>query len=114
MAVKSSYGIGLMVLAGAIGAAAGIYDYYTVASGIDGTGGVELVVVSSLLMVIGALVVMALGRGLLSGVFLLLLLLDVIGTGLASYFLESGLIMGAMALAALGWLLNMNARGRTA
>lgn len=114
MAVRSSYGIGLMILAGALGAAAGIYDYYTVASGIDGTGGVELVVVSSLLMVFGALVVMALGRGLLSGVFLLLLLLDVIGTGTAAYFLESGLIMAAMSLAALGWLLSMNARGRTA
>ncbi len=114
MAVRSSYGAGLMVLAGVLGAVAGIYDYYTVASGIDGTGGVELVIVSSLLMVCGALVVLALGRGLLASVFLLLLLLDVIGTGTAAYFLESGLIMGAMALAALGWLLSMNARGRTA
>jgi hypothetical protein len=103
-----------MLLAGALGAAAGTYDFYTLATGIDGTGGVELVIASSLLMVFGALMVVLLGRGLLAGVFLLLLLLDVIGTGVAGYFLESGLIMAAMVLAALGWILQMNSRGRVA
>jgi hypothetical protein len=103
-----------MLLAGALAAAAGIYDFYNVAGGIDGTGGVELVIASSLLMVFGAVMVIILGRGLLAGVFVFLLLLDVIGTGLAAYFLESGLIMAAMALAALGWILHMNARGRVA
>ena len=114
MSSRSWRGAGLMLLAGALGAAAGMYDFYNVASGIDGTGGVELVIASSILMVFGALMVMLLGRGLIAGIFLLLLLLDVIGTGVAAYFLESGLIMAAMALAALGWILHMNARGRAA
>jgi hypothetical protein len=35
-----------MLLAGALGAIAAIYDFYTVSSGIDGTGGVELVIAS--------------------------------------------------------------------
>jgi hypothetical protein len=103
-----------MLLAGTLGAAAGLYDFYTVSTGIDGTGGVQLVIAACLLMVFGALMVLLLGRGFLAGVFLLLLLLDVIGTGVAAYFLESGLIMAAMALAALGWVLNMNRRGRAA
>jgi hypothetical protein len=101
-----------MLLAGALGATAAIYDFYSASSGIDGTGGVELVIASSLLMVLGALVVMMLGRGILAGIFALLLLLDVIGTGVAGYFLESGLVMGTMALAALGWLIHVTAAGR--
>lgn len=114
MGSKSWRGAGLMLLAGVLGAAAGIYDFYNVAGGIDGTGGVELVIASCLLMVFGALMVLLLGRGLVAGIFLLLLLLDVIGTGVAAYFLESGLIMAAMALAALGWIVHMNMRGRAA
>ncbi len=114
MAVRSRRGSGLMLLAGALGAAAAIYDFYTVSTGIDGTGGVELVIASSLLMVFGALMVLVLGRGFLAGIFLLLLLLDVIGTGVAGYFLESPMIMGAMALGALGWLLHMTSSGRNA
>ena len=103
-----------MLLAGILGAAAGLYDFYTVTTGIDGTGGVQLVVASCLLMVFGALMLLLLGRGFLAGVFVFLLLLDVVGTGVAAYFLESGLVMAAMALAALGWIIQMNSRGRAA
>lgn len=114
MATRSGRGSGLILLAGALGAAAAFYDFNTVSTGIDGTGGAELVIASSLLMVFAALMVLLLGRGLLAGVFLLLLLLDVIGTGVAGYFLESPMIMGAMALAALGWLLHIRSAGREA
>jgi hypothetical protein len=114
MSSGSWRGAGVMLLAGALGAAAGIYDFYDVATGIDGTGGVELVIASCLLMVFGALMVIVLGRGLLASIFRFLLLLDVVGTGTAAYFLESRLIMAAMALAALGWIIHMNTRGRTA
>ena len=103
-----------MLLAGILGAAAGLYDFYTVTTGIDGTGGVQLVVASCLLMVFGALMLLLLGRGFLAGIFVFLLLLDVVGTGVAAYFLESGLVMAAMALAALGWIIQMNSRGRAA
>jgi hypothetical protein len=96
-----------MLLAGALGAIAAVCDFYIVSSGIDGTGGVELVIASSLLMVFGALMVMVLGPGFLAGIFLLLLLLDVIGTGVAGYFLESWMVMGVMVLAALGWLIHV-------
>jgi hypothetical protein len=114
MALRSPYGSGLMILAGTLGAAVGIYDYYAVSTGIDGTGGVELVIISCLLMIFGALVIMMVDGGFLPGLLLLLLLLDVVGTGLAAYFLESGLIMSVMAVAALGWIFQMNDRGRVA
>ena len=103
-----------MLLAGALGASAAAYDFYSVASGIDGTGGVELVIASGLLMVFGAFMLLILGRGIFAGIFLLLLLLDVIGTAVAGYFLESPLIMGTMALAMLGWLLRVSSGGRSA
>jgi hypothetical protein len=103
-----------MLLAGALGAIAAVYDFYIVSSGIDGTGGVELVIASSLLMVFGALMVMVLGPGFLAGIFLLLLLLDVIGTGVAGYFLESWMVMGVMVLAALGWLIHVTSVRRAA
>ncbi len=114
MAVRSSLGTSLMVLAGVLGAAAAIYDFYNVSTGLDGTGGVELVIVSSLLMVFGALTVIMLGQGFVAGTFVFLLLLDVIGSGVAGYFLESPLIMAAMVLAALGWLLHMGGGRRDA
>lgn len=114
MTAKRSSGASLMLLAGVLGAAAAAYDFYTAATGIDGTGGVELVIASSLLMVFGALMVIVLAPGFMAGIFLLLLLLDVIGTGVAGYFLESPMIMGAMALAALGWLLHVKSGGRNA
>ena len=82
-----------MLLAGVLGATAAIYDFYTIATGVAGTGGVELVIVSCLLMVFGALMVMILESGLLAGVFLFLLLLDVLGTGVAGYFLESAVCL---------------------
>lgn len=111
---KRSLGATLMLLAGVAGTAAAAYDFYTPVTGIDGTGGVELVIASGLLMVFGALMVIVLGSRFLAGIFLLLLLLDVIGTGVAGYFLESPMIMAAMALAALGWLLHMRSGGRNA
>ena len=112
--MKASLGATLMVLAGAFGAGAAIYDFYSVSTGLDGTGGVELVIVSSLLMVFGALMVIMLGRGFLASIFVFLLLLDVIGTGVAGYFLESPLIMAVTVLAALGWLLHVGSGRRDA
>ena len=95
----------LMLVAGLLAVAAAAYDYNTVATGIDHSGGVMLVLGSGFLMILGALVVLALGSGLIAGIFMFLLFLDILGTGFAAHMLESGLIMGAMVLAAAGWLL---------
>jgi hypothetical protein len=100
----------LMLLAGLIGAAAAAYDYQTVSTGIDHSGGVLLVLGSSLLMVVGALAMLVLDSGVVAGIFTFLVFLDILGTGFAAHMLESGLIMGAMVLAAIGLLLRTASR----
>jgi len=99
-----SGGAGLMLTAGILGAAAALYDYFAPATGIDHTGGVILVLVSCLLMALAAVAVLAIRPGALAGILIFLIILDILGTGTAAWFLESGLVMGAMAIAAAGAL----------
>ena len=97
-------GAGLMLLAGLLGAAAAGYDYITPATGIDHTGGVILVLVSCILMLLAALGILAMRHGVLVGVLVFLIFLDILGTGTAAWFLESELVMAAMVIAAVGFL----------
>jgi hypothetical protein len=104
---KRGWGGFLILLAGLLGAAVAWYDYGAASTGIDHSGGVMLVLATSLLMVLGALVVLVLGSGVIAGIFMVLVLLDILGTGFAGYMLESNLIMGAMIIAAIGWLIRV-------
>jgi hypothetical protein len=105
----STRGAWLIVLAALITMAICVYDYYTPKTGLIGTGGVILVAVAGLLMLLAAL---ALGlvpnRGrFLQGFLVISILLDIIGSSVAGYFLESPVIMAAQALALIGWLINV-------
>jgi hypothetical protein len=62
-------------------------------------------------MVFGALMVMFFRGGFIAALFLFLLLLDIIGIAVCAYFLESILLMAAMALAAVGWVIRVVSRG---
>jgi len=97
-------GAGLTLTAGLLGAAAAIYDYVTPATGIDHTGGVILVLASCLLMALAAVGVLAIRPGVLTGILVFLIVLDILGTGTAAWFLESKLVMTAMVIAAAGIL----------
>lgn len=97
-------GVGLIPLAGLLGAVAALYDYFSPATGIDHTGGVALVLASCILMVLAALAVSTMIQSSFTGILVFLIFLDVLGTGTAAWFLESGLVMAAMAIAALGLL----------
>ena len=77
----------------------------TPATGIDHSGGVELVLVSSLLMAAAALGVLLLRSGVIAGILIFLIFLDILGSGTAAWFLESWLLMAAMVIAAIGCLL---------
>ena len=97
----------------AAGAAAGLclslFNYLWPNTGIDGTPGALLVVVSTAL-VLGAALVMALFRSkpLWLRVFLVVsTLLGLIGTGIAAYFLDSYLLIAFMAIGLLGWFWHM-------
>jgi hypothetical protein len=85
------------------------YDYYTPRTGLIGTRGVELVAVAALLMFLASLVTALVPNRscLLQGFLVASVILDIIGSSVAGYFLESPIIMAAQALALIGWLMNV-------
>lgn len=105
----STRGAWLIILASLIVMAISVYDYYTPETGLIGAGGVILVAVAALLMFLASLT-MALKpmrSALLQNFLVISILLDIIGSSVAGYFLESPVIMAAQALALIGWLLNV-------
>jgi hypothetical protein len=105
----STRGAWLIILASLIVMAICVYDYYTPETGLIGTGGTVLVAVAGLLMLLAALVVALVPNrsGLLQGFLVVSILLDIIGSSVAGYFLGSPVIMAAEALALIGWLMNV-------
>ena len=105
----STRGAWLIILASLIVIAICVYDYYTPETGLIGTGGTILVAVAGLLMLLAALVVAKVPNRscLLQGFLVVSILLDIIGSSVAGYFLESPVIMAAEALALIGWLMNV-------
>jgi len=86
-----------------------VYDYYTPETGLIGTGGVILVAGAAGLMLLASLVLAMVPNrsSLLQGFLVMSILLDIIGSSVAGYFLESPVIMAAEALALIGWLMNV-------
>lgn len=105
----STRGAWLIILASLIAMAICVYDYYTPETGLIGTGGVILVGVSALLMLLASVVLAGMPNrsGLVQGFLVVSILLDIIGSSVAGYFLESPVIMAAEALALIGWLMNV-------
>ena len=90
-----------------VGALVATYNYLSPASGIDGTGGALLVIVTSLVIAAPALLLgrAARGRKLLAGLCLVMLL----GTAFAAWLLNSPALVALMTIAAVGWLLSVAA-----
>jgi hypothetical protein len=86
-----------------------IYDYYTPETGLIGTGGVILVAGAAVLMLLASLAIAKFpNRPRYVQRFLVIsIILDIIGSSIAGYFLESPVIMAAQALALVGWLMNV-------
>ena len=105
----STRGAWLIVLGSVIAGAISVYDYFSVDTGLQGTGGVVLTGVGAGAMTLAALT-MALKpvRGcFLQGFLVISLILGIIGSSVAGYFLESPVIRAAQALALIGWLMNV-------
>lgn len=98
-------GAWLIVVGGLIGAVISAYYYLAPGIGLDGEGGVMLVIVSSLLMAAAGLAVAGRVTGFWATVLATLILLDIIGTAVCAYFLETPILLAAMALALIGWLM---------
>lgn len=105
----STRGAWLIVLASLITIAICIYDYYTPETGLIGTGGVILVAGAAVLMLLASLAMAKFpNRPRSVQLFLVIsIILDIIGSSVAGYFLESPVIMAAQALALVGWLMNV-------
>ncbi len=105
----STRGAWLIAVASIIVMAICVYDYYTPETGLIGTGGVVLVAVAGLLMFLSALVLKFFpGRpGWLHWFLVVAIILDIIGSFVAGYFLESPVIMAGQVLALIGWLIQV-------
>jgi hypothetical protein len=102
---RSDYGAWLIVIASLAGLAVSIFNYGSTDSGIAGTPGAMLVIISTAFLLFAGF---ALGRDMgsfaLRTVFATLCLLGILGTAFAGYLLESNILIVAMALCLFGWL----------
>ena len=105
----STRGAWLIILGSVIAGAISVYDFFTPETGLIGTGGVETTGVAALLMLLAALVLaLKPERGRALQTFLVVsIILDIVLSAIAGYFLESPVIMAAEALALIGWLINV-------
>ena len=101
----------LLAAVAALGLAASIAYYFWPEDGVEGSLGVEIVIVSTILMTIAAAAVAAgaARRGLRTTLDALILL-DILGTGFAAYMLEAEILLGLMVLALVVWLFAAFAR----
>lgn len=107
-------GVMLLVVAGGLGLAVSIFNYFWPGNGIHGSTGALLVVGSTALMVVAAVVIAAdaFGRRWLDVLLAALILLDILGTGLAAYFLTAWILLGLMVVALFAWLWRALGDGR--
>ena len=107
------YGSWLMTIAAATAFILLLIDYLVPHGTIAHTDGALLVVISTALMFIAALLITldAIPRWLVV-LFEVLIILDIIGTAICAYFLETYVVLALMVLALIGWiaLLSSNAR----
>ena len=111
---NSARGVGWwLVAAAALSLAVSLVDYFLPENGIDGSLGVLIVVGSTLLMLLASAAV-ALGyvHGALRGLLVVLILLDILGSGFASYMLEADALMALFAFALVAWLFVVTSRQR--
>ena len=102
-----NYGVRLISIAGILGAAVSLYNYFSAESGISGTPGAMLVVVSSaVLFLFGfAIGVERARRRSWRVVISVACLLVILGTAFAGYLLNSQALVVLMVVALLGWCL---------
>jgi hypothetical protein len=95
----------LLALAAAAGTAQAIYAFLA-SEGVGHTQGVAVVIGSDAIMMLATLLIVGVPGTprFVRGLVLLLLLLDVVATAIAAWFLELWLQVAFMAVALVGWL----------
>ena len=104
-----SYGSWLIAAAGALAFVILLIDYLLPHGEIAQSWGALLVVVSTGLMWVAALLIAirAIPRWLVI-LFDILILLDIFGTGFCAYFLETWIVIILMIVALIGWVAHLN------
>jgi quinoprotein glucose dehydrogenase len=108
-AARQAAGAWLLPLAALLGICIAVFDFFWTGNGIHGTGGVELVIGSTIvLLVLAAALVLrpAMSRGW-RVLLLVLLIIDIVGTAFAAYMLHAWWLVAAMALALVGWIIDL-------
>lgn len=110
-----AFGIWLLAVASLLGFVDAIFNYFWTGNGIHGTAGALLVIVSTALLTIASgLIALGLLRWRwLIVLFDVLLILGILGTGLAAYLLEAWVLLGLMVAALVGWLAHIFMPSRT-
>lgn len=103
-----------LVAASALGLIMSLVDYFNPDNGIHGEMGVLVVMGSTALMLIASAAV-ALGfvGGGVRTTLMVLILLDILGTGFAAYMLDDYILLGFMVLALIAWLVAIFSAGRS-
>ena len=102
----TTYGAWLLVLSAFAGLVIALINLFNQGNGIAYSFGAYLVVGSTVLLLLAALALAAYHAKprVLSGILAFLALLDLLGTGAAAWFLQSYVLVGAMAVGLVGWL----------
>jgi len=90
-----------------IGLAVALFDYFWPGNGIHGTGGVLLVIASTAAMAILAFALLPTMSRSLRGLLLVLLIIDIAGSGFAAYMLDAWWLSLVMVLACIAWLVRV-------
>ena len=96
----------LLLVASLVGIGISLYYYLTPLSGVNGTSGALLVVVSTLLMALAGLLLFPIRRGGAGTLFRVLALLAGLGTLAAAWFLHEFWLMAAMVVALVGVIID--------
>ena len=108
---KTAGGAWLIVAASAIGVLIAAFNLLNSGNGIAFSFGAWLVFVSSIL-VTGAAAILALHlalSGAARGILAVLILLGILGTAAAAYFLYAWMLVAAMGVALVGWVIHVAA-----
>lgn len=105
----TAYGAWLLLAISAIALILAAVATFNEGNGIAYTPGTYLVLISTALMLLGSLL-LALARSMprwLGGLLTFLLLLDLLGTGLAAYLLQAEWLLGAVGAGLVAWLIHV-------
>lgn len=108
MASPRAVGIWVLGIATALALLDSIFNYFWTGNGIHGSPGALLVVISTALQLIATLLIyFRIVRGGWSGLFEVLIFLDLIGTGVAANLLEARILLVLTVIGFIGWLLQL-------